>query len=767
MQNLEEILQQKFWLENFREWQKEIIESVLNQNDTLVFMPTWWWKSLTYQFPWFVLEWLVLVISPLISLMKDQVDKLNDLWLKASLINSTIDNYEKQIILNEISKNDESIKFLYIAPERLNNDDFLRIIKKVKISLVAIDEAHCISQWWHDFRPSYMKIKSFLEELKSEKKFPIIALTATATKKVRKDIIERLGLQNPNIFTTGFDRKNIAIVVREISKKEEKQQKLLEILEKTPWIWIIYCSSVKSCQEVFEFLQMQNISSWIYTWEMKSEDREKTQNNFMNSIYKVIVATNAFWMWIDKKDIRFVIHYNLPWSIENYYQEVWRAWRDWKNSFWVTLASFQDTKIQEFFIENSYPSKEEVLQFYNYLYNDFEIWEWKDSNILKTYLIMASESGIKNDLRVWSILRVLEKYWIVKRWIENFEVQANFRWKWITLLKNKEKIPKIDWEHQNLLKEEAYYKLEQIKKLLFYPSCRKKFILEYFADEEDLAKIWENCWTCDFCIEKKKFWNTEIQDLVKVSVFSIILETIKKFDEKFGLLRFTDYFLWNLSGNEKTAFYAAWKWRIEYFWELNNYSADFVKSIIESLIFKEFLYKTEWKYPVLWITEKWRIAIVRNYLLSDENEELQFFIRKKVWEKNIFKKQENFLKKIEKKEKIDTFLETLKIFENLKNENFDFKKIPEEISKIRELNKATIDWHISKLYENWQISLLDILKIFSLEELKIVKEIIFKNFPNWVSELKLIKEKLYEIWEQKISYWTIKIAISMIEKKDL
>ena len=204
MQDLENILQQKFRLPSFREGQKEIIKSVLDIKDTLVFMPTWGWKSLTYQFPWVILEWLVLVISPLISLMKDQVDKLNELSLKANFINSTIDNYDRQIILNDISKDDWSIKFLYIAPERLNSEDFLRVISRVKIALVAIDEAHCISQWWHDFRPSYMKIRGFLEELKKVKNFPIIALTATATKKVRADIIDRLGLQNPNIFTTWF-----------------------------------------------------------------------------------------------------------------------------------------------------------------------------------------------------------------------------------------------------------------------------------------------------------------------------------------------------------------------------------------------------------------------------------------------------------------------------------------------------------------------------------------------------------------------------------
>ena len=756
MQNLEQILKQKFWLQSFREWQREIIESVLDKQDTLVFMPTGWWKSLTYQFPWMILEWLVLVISPLISLMKDQVDKLNELWLKASLINSTVDNYEKQIILNDISRDDWNIKFLYIAPERLNSDDFLRVISSVKISLVAVDEAHCISQWWHDFRPSYMKVREFIEKLRNSKYsqniFPIIALTATATKKVRSDIVERLWLQNPKIFTTGFDRKNIALVVREISKKEDKQAKLLEILEKTPGTGIIYCASIKSCQEVYQFLLEKNISCAVYTWEMKAEDREVVQNNFMNSAYKVIIATNAFWMWIDKKDIRFVIHYNLPWSIENYYQEVGRAGRDWKNSFWVVLASFSDTKIQEFFIENSYPSRDEIKQFYEYLYKDFELWEWEKSHILKTYLIMASESWIKNDLKVWAILRVLEKYNIVKRWVSSFDMPSSFRWRWITLLLPKLKsnsIP-IDWDHQNLLKDEAYFKLEQIKKLLFYPSCRKKFILEYFWDETDLKKIWENCWTCDFCIERKNLWKQTEQDLVKISVFSLVLETVKNFDERFWVSMITKFLYW--SQDKKILEYSMDK--KDDFWALSDFSSEMIQIIIEALIFKEFLYKTEWMYPVLWITETWRIAIVRNYLLSDENNDLQYFIRKKIWNKKIFKKEEK-----QKTEKIDTYLETLKIFEKTKN--------LKEIAKQRGFTEMTIENHILKLYELSKISLTDLLNYSSISNLKKIKNIIIWELDWDISALKPIKESLEKAWNREINYFEIKICISMLEKKDL
>ena len=366
-----QILQDKFWLPDFRPWQLDIIQSVVNKNDTLVFMPTWWGKSLTYQFSGIILPGIVLVISPLISLMKDQVDKLNELNLQARLINSSISAQEKRYILDEITNTDPdqpwNIKFLYIAPERLNDEMFLNIIKSIKISLIAIDEAHCISQWWHDFRPSYLKIKDFIWSLRREKIFPILALTATATQKVKEDIKQRLWISENAEFTTWFDRKNLVYIVREITKEQEKLQKVLDVVKSTPPYWIVYCSSVKAVSKVYQYLIENWIRAWIYTWEMKQELRQSQQEMFMNSQIDVIVATNAFGMWIDKADVRYVVHYNLPWSIENYYQEAWRAGRDWKTSYCVTIASYQDTIIQEFFIENTYPPREDILKLYDYL----------------------------------------------------------------------------------------------------------------------------------------------------------------------------------------------------------------------------------------------------------------------------------------------------------------------------------------------------------------------------------------------------------------
>ncbi|MDD5377084.1 MAG: RecQ family ATP-dependent DNA helicase [Candidatus Gracilibacteria bacterium] len=514
--DIRSILLDTFGLQDFREGQEDIIKSVVSGHDTLVFMPTGGGKSLTYQIPGIALPGITIVISPLISLMKDQIDKLRERGIASVCINSTISSQEQRDILEEIRYPGKfPIKFVYIAPERLHSEEFLSVISKVKVSLIAIDEAHCVSQWGHDFRPSYMKIKDFIKNLRNREcpdeeentPIPVIALTATATKKVRTDIMERLGLDRVQEFIYGFDRKNIVMLVREIPKKEEKLEKVAEIIEKTPGSGIVYAASIKNVEEVYNHLKSKGVSVGKYTGSMDSMSRELSQNDFMDSSTRVVVATNAFGMGIDKKDIRFVIHYNLPGSVEGYYQEIGRAGRDGRMSIAVILASFADTKIQEFFVENSNPDQEEILDFYDYLYEGLKDGEGKGKTIEKTYAAMGHESGIGNDMKVGSILKILEKYKIVGRGIDGEkETNAGFRGKGITLLKEKrahQYIP-IDWAHQNMLKKEADMKLAAMKKLLFTPQCRKRFILNYFSDLTDLEKLPRNCGMCDYCIDQKK-----------------------------------------------------------------------------------------------------------------------------------------------------------------------------------------------------------------------------------------------------------------------
>ena len=774
MPKLQEILQNTFWLESFREWQEEIIQSVVDGHDTLVFMPTWGWKSLTYQLPAIARKWVAIIISPLISLMKDQVDALSELWIRAELINSTISHSEQQMILNELSATtwDETnpIKFLYIAPERLNSRDFLRVLQSTPIALIAIDEAHCISQWWHDFRPSYMKVKGFIDTLRwEEKSFPVVALTATATKKVRGDITGRLGITQFNEFTKWFDRKNIIMIIRELSKTDEKLQKLYEIAKNTAGSGIVYCSSRKKTKEVYEFLCENNISAGIYTWEMTADARESMQQRFMDDDLKIIVATNAFGMWIDKKDIRFVVHYNLPGSIENYYQEVGRAGRDGKKSFWVVIASYGDTKIQEFFIENANPPKEEILQFYDYLFKDYKIGEWKNSQIQKTYMQMANESGINNDMKVWTILKVLEKYWVARKGI-SWDMDDNFRGRGLTIMQDKRKHDHIliDWSHQELLKNEAYFKLEQIKKLLFYPSCRKRFILEYFGDEEDVKNLTDNCGLCDYCLEKEKLQSGDMENLVHLSVFWIVLDALSKFDKKYGAKMMTKF----LRGSSDAKLSQYGMDQHELYWALSEYTSELVEALIEALIQNDYLEKSTGQYPLLWITKVWKAALKREDILVEDEENLQQYLLMRV-KSSAFKKAKSSSKTSNgiKKPKGATYKETLQLFISLHQSGpttfLSSDKLIAQISEERGLGKTTIESHLVTLYESWDIALNNIMKLCDFNNLKIIKKIISENFSWTVEALRPVKDLLEENWEKNISYFEIKLAVAMIWKGDL
>lgn len=757
--DLQHVLQNTFWLESFRERQEEIITSIVEWNDTLVFMPTGGWKSLTYQLPGMVREGIAIIVSPLISLMKDQVDALRALWIRAELINSTLSQAERAEIMHELryydSSDEQAIQFLYIAPERLNSNEFVWILKMTKISLVAIDEAHCISQWGHDFRPSYMKIKWFIETLAWEQRdFPVVWLTATATPKVREDIIERLGLGKHNNFITGFDRKNIILVVREISAKEEKQEKALEIINKTPGTGIIYCSSRKHVIELSEYLSLKWIKTGVYKWDLSADVREQEQNKFMNDEYKVMVATNAFGMWIDKKDIRFVLHYNLPGSIENYYQEVWRAGRDGKMSYGIVLASYGDTKIQEFFIDNTYPSKKQVLDLYDYLYRESRLWEWKWVRVAKTYYTMASESKVGTDMIVWSIIKILEKYNILRRWLEASDSESDFRGRGLTLLQEKRQHSHVmvDWKRQELLKNEAYYKLEQIKRLLFYPGCRKKFILEYFGDEEDLRNLQDNCKLCDHCLEWGDISEDDKQKFLPASVYGLALEVVKKYNEKFGQ---TLYIQVLIGSRDKRIS----QWNLddyEHYGALKEYDKTLVTAVFESLNIEWFLMKTEGKYPCIWVTEIGWVAVYKDKYITDRLWDLNGYVMQKV--KSSGRKSSSTMTGKKRAPKWETLQETLKLF------NQD--KSPEEIAESRDLGISTIQTHITALYINGEINLMQVMKMLDLSNAKLIK--IYIITEEYLKEPGLRKIKDYLSSQNiEVSYMEIKLSLAMIEKWDL
>ncbi|MFV1964365.1 MAG: RecQ family ATP-dependent DNA helicase [Pirellulaceae bacterium] len=361
-QNLDSHLA-RFGLTSFRPGQQDVISAVLAGRDCLCIMPTGGGKSLCYQLPGVVRPGVALVVSPLIALMKDQVDALLSQGIRATYINSSLPFQEQRERLAGLA--DGQYDLVYVAPERLRNPLFLESVRDVPLQLLAVDEAHCISEWGHDFRPDYARLGQFRERLGN---LQTIALTATATPDVRKDVAKQLGLRDPQIVVTGFARPNLRFEVHSPANTREKDELLLSLVNETPGRGIIYAATRRRCEEICERLGGQlRRTVGLYHAGLLPEDRRKAQERFMRGDVEIIVATVAFGMGIDKADLRFVLHYNLPGSLEAYYQEAGRAGRDGQPSRCALLFSYADRFLQEFFIGNAYPSRAVVKTVYDFL----------------------------------------------------------------------------------------------------------------------------------------------------------------------------------------------------------------------------------------------------------------------------------------------------------------------------------------------------------------------------------------------------------------
>ncbi|MCF8447750.1 MAG: DNA helicase RecQ, partial [Bacteroidia bacterium] len=346
--NPQNLLKKHFGYDSFRPLQEEIINHVLNQKDSLVLIPTGGGKSVCFQLPALLLPNTTIVISPLIALMKDQVEALKANGISAAFLNSSMSDQEQAEVLESAYKNE--IKLLYLSPEKLLGS-IQSFAAQIKVSQIAIDEAHCISQWGHDFRPEYTKLKA-LKEYWPE--VPIIALTATADKITRKDIVKQLGLFEPKIFLASFDRPNLSLTVRFGIKKKKKIEEIVGFIHaRNNESGIIYCLSRKSTEEMALSLKDYGISAGYYHAGMSNEDRTKAQDDFINDRIKVVCATIAFGMGIDKSNVRFVIHNNLPKNMEGYYQEIGRAGRDGLPSDTVLYYSLGDLVMLRSFIDDS------------------------------------------------------------------------------------------------------------------------------------------------------------------------------------------------------------------------------------------------------------------------------------------------------------------------------------------------------------------------------------------------------------------------------
>lgn len=348
------ILKEFFGHDDFREGQAELIDSILDGSDVLGIMPTGAGKSICYQVPALMLDGITLVISPLISLMKDQVSTLIQAGIKAAYINSSLTSSQYSEVFRRAYNGE--YKIIYIAPERLITEAFISFAEQVKISMVTVDEAHCVSQWGQDFRPSYLKIVQFIEKLSYR---PIIsAFTATATNEVREDISHILHLNNPFVITTGFDRENLFFGVL---KPEDKFNELKKILENNQGkCGIVYCIARKTVEEVCDRLNAEGFSATRYHAGLSDKERRVNQDDFIYDRKPVIVATNAFGMGIDKSNVSFVVHYNMPKNLESYYQEAGRAGRDGEPADCILLYSGRDVRTNQFLIENRQDTNEDL-----------------------------------------------------------------------------------------------------------------------------------------------------------------------------------------------------------------------------------------------------------------------------------------------------------------------------------------------------------------------------------------------------------------------